>query len=488
MERAELKNFSLIEIPANKTLRGKTEYVLLNGGGHPYKGFSLFCKMLNDSDRAKNTRESYIAHVAHFLDYIAEISIVSPQKGVLTFDGFQLVDVIDAYPEFLSGGTNNTSDIMSEVATNLKRTALKKTSIAPHIAAVNLFLEYSETVQTQLMQLAEFEEDVGLLSNQTLFPVVTKGKLHKAEKIAIDEKSMLAGVISGGSQLKSFVRLKLPKNRQSKKKDLKDFPASKFVELLENGFKSYRDKTYYCLLGASGTRQCEADILTFEDLDFENQQVFTIDPTTRPLSDFNHYLTAQEVRDLPWKSRATPFTLLIEPWGSLFWYYLDLYMTHEYRPTEKHPFIFQILKGENKGSPFFEADKSSVRKLFKDKLKKAGMPRSYDGHSLRHMYGVFLKNYYPNPKVKDAYGLPDTTIQQLMGHASLESTLKYAKPDVDIYRAKHVTSQLMFAPIPELKLRATRAELQQRLMYIEEQIEEYSSSESSDTIKYLNDR
>jgi hypothetical protein len=48
------------------------------------------------------------------------------------------------------------------------------------------------------------------------------------------------------------------------------------------------------------------------------------------------------------------------------------------------------------------------------------------------MYGTYLLNYFP--RANGDYGLPAPMVQQLMGHASLKSTLKYARYDQDLLK------------------------------------------------------
>jgi integrase len=480
MINVALNNLSIIEIPANQTIRGIEDYILIQADGTPVHGFDMYCrKMMKDHEYG--TAINYIGHVVKFLDYLSEAAIVAPSHGIDFVDGLFLSEVIGMYRDFLEGGIHNDSDLIKEVAVNLSRSPLKSSSTIPHIAAVNGYLNYSEEIHMRLLEL-DGVEDLGLISTDRLFP--DSGKLvsmKSGERIAMLQKNVLSGVMAGGPKLKRLSALSHGKRTQPTYESMKDFPEQEFVNLIENGFNNYRDKAYYCLLGASGIRQCEADVLTFADLDFDNDEVHVIKPKSRSLKDYNHYLSKQEVNKLPWKGRNTKFTLLIQPWGAMFWHYYSLYMEHEWTPSKDHPFVFQIIRGENKGKPFFTSCKSSIRKTFKKAVKRIGLSSlysnlsdEYPGHSLRHMYGVFLRNYYPN--LNGGYGLETDIIQQTMGHVSADSTLKYARYDLNALRTKQIISQLMVSSPSELKILVTIDILEDKLKLLKSHLPNISKS------------
>jgi integrase len=480
MINVSLNNLSLIEIPANQTIRGIEDYVLIQADGTPVHGFDMYCRKLM-KDHEYGTAINYIGHVVKFLDYLSEVATVAPAHGIDFVDALFLSEVIGAYRDFLQSGVHNESDLIREVAVNLSRAPLKQSSTVPHIAAVNGYLLYSEEIHMRLLELDGIEE-LGLISTDRLFP--DAGKLvpiESGQKIAMLQKNVLSGVMAGGPKLKRLSALSYGKTTQQKYEGLKDFPAHKFVNLIEDGFNNYRDKAYYCLLGASGIRQCEADVITFADLDFENEEVHVIAPKSRSLQDYNHYLSVQEIKKIPWKGRNTKYTLLIEPWGAMFWHYYSLYMQHEWTPSKDHPFVFQIIRGKNKGKPFFTSCKSSIRKTFKKAVNSIGLTAlysslsdEYPGHSLRHMYGVFLRNYYPNPR--GGFGLDSDIIQSIMGHVSADSTLKYARYDLNKLRTQQIVSQLMLSSPSELKIQATIEVLEDKLELLKSHLPNNSES------------
>jgi integrase len=133
---------------------------------------------------------------------------------------------------------------------------------------------------------------------------------------------------------------------------------------------------------------------------------------------------------------------MIEPFAKIFWENLEKYLTLEYNSSVGHDFLFQ----NSDGRPFFASDRSSRDKTLKKYALKAGLPdvTGISTHSLRHMYGTYTLNYMPVPG-QPLPGLPITYVKILMGHASVTSTMKYAKHDTDIIEAyiQHANQYVM---------------------------------------------
>ena len=127
-------------------------------------------------------------------------------------------------------------------------------------------------------------------------------------------------------------------------------------------------------------------------------------------------------------------TLLIEPFASKFFESLKGYLDHERIAHGRHDFVFQYITGEQRGMPYFMSAASTRLEPFHKICTRIGvdLPRGTAAHSLRHMYGTYLLNYFP--RASGDYGLPAPMVQQLMGHASLKSTLKYARYDQDLLK------------------------------------------------------
>jgi integrase len=248
--------------------------------------------------------------------------------------------------------------------------------------------------------------------------------------------------------------------------DSRAFPYDKVIELIDD-MPSFREKTYYSLLAASGCRGHEGEqILLYDDINIADRSVRLVDPRSRPSHASYIALTPIERSQLSWKGRTSDVTLLIEPFASIFFESLEKYLEHEYLPHGKHNFLFQTLQGENFGRPRFLSDKGEALKRFHRICKRIGvqLPPRTGPHSLRHMYGTYLLNYFP--RSSGDYGLPIWMVQQLMGHKDIESTQKYARTDKDLLQLEieHANRVIFSKGTPktliELKLGALEAQVQ----------------------------
>lgn len=82
-----------------------------------------------------------------------------------------------------------------------------------------------------------------------------------------------------------------------------------------------------------------------------------------------------------------------------------------------------------------------VRERFKDSLRRAGLPLTYRVHDLRHTYATLLLNA----------GIPITTLQKLLGHDRMATTLLYARLSDATKRAHY------FAAMQEVQVRTPLA-------------------------------
>jgi integrase len=204
-----------------------------------------------------------------------------------------------------------------------------------------------------------------------------------------------------------------------------DFFPLQYISKLIHGASSYRDAALYSLLAATSLRVSEAIQILHKDVDLENRRVYAIDPKSNE-RDASSYRGLDEVdfNHLSWKGRTTKYTLLLEPYGTMFFEYHALYLKHEYK-TSYHNFLFQTKKGD----PLFLSDYSSVvyapfRKVSKSILEGTEYSGfSYTPHSLRHSYCVFFKNFVTHT---EGVGLRDSEIKALTGHKSEKIVARYA--------------------------------------------------------------
>lgn len=99
---------------------------------------------------------------------------------------------------------------------------------------------------------------------------------------------------------------------------------------------------------------------------------------------------------------------------------LDLYLRTE-RPASASPFLFLCLKGPARGQPLTPA---GVRSLFRYHRRTTGVAAA-NPHRFRHTFGA--------DAVRDGISLP--ALQQLMGHAHIQTTLLYVNlSPADVWR------------------------------------------------------
>lgn len=144
------KNVTLRKRSAN----GRPTWVLLGPDGRPIPAFSAFAHALRNG--AKNTLDSYCRHLAEFLDYLIEVSVI--HGGQLS--KMQLSEAIEAYGDYLQLGVDARSDVARAVAAQLPPGVNSTASLAPKKAAIRRFLRLSEDVKKEMVELTQLKGNV----------------------------------------------------------------------------------------------------------------------------------------------------------------------------------------------------------------------------------------------------------------------------------------------------------------------------------------
>lgn len=444
-----MKNLSLIET----TVQGVKAWRLLNKEGQPLEYFDIFSNILIKK-YSTNTRLSYCRNVALFIDYLEEVTNLYPNNNVT--QSF-LVDTIESFPEWLLYGEQTGNSIALKVSSSYSSPNYSRSTIDLIMASIRLFLSISERIRIAQESLEDYVDD-------KLFPEIDiKSNLSNYEKQSLVKKSMLAGVIAGGPQLLKICILPIKKS-QSYFTVERAFPFGKLISFIDS-LTSYRDKALYMFCAASGCRIHEALQLLIEDISVKERSVRLVDPFSRITHSSYKTLSAEQKTKLSWKGRQTDRTVLIQPFGDLFFEYLEKYIKHEYIPHNKHSFLFQHIRGNNKGKPYFLSAPSTRFEAFQKALNKVGLSDSLNQgvHSLRHMYGTYLVNYFP--KTDGTFGLPIAVVQKIMGHSTIKATQKYARHDKDLIAVElEYANNLIYDnkedfSLLELKRKALRSQL-----------------------------
>lgn len=405
--------------------------------------FENWCYTLSRKKKFK-TVKAYAGYNRVFLELLQFVTLL---HGELT--PLLLSQTIENYESYLVFGTSSENPNIAQAARVLGNRNLSGSSVGVALAALNSFVDASERLRLGMLEM----EANGYISSQQLsgFSLAQTIKMETPTSVraAIKKNSWLAGCLAGGARrikrvgLSAISKPSTLAHTDSYGGDELAFPIDKCKELIEAA-SSTRDKMLWSLLAASGARFSEAVTMLNEDVKIDIDPAFNrvliVDPTERH-NVLIKYISSAEINALPHKGRAHPQTFLIEPFASMFWIALDEYRT-ELRSQRlmapvRHDFLVRSLVD---GEPMHNSYQTLYERFHKAALKLT--QRSYGFHSLRHMYGYYLVNHCPNPNPHShrKYGLELSLVQQLMGHALIKTTKRYARQDVHLLQAAMAAS------------------------------------------------
>lgn len=469
-----LKNVTLL--PESKN--GKRTWKLLGPTGEPNEPFSIFADSISKR-LSRNTVDNYCRHLAQFFDYLFEASIsvhLFSADGLLTSG--TLLEIVEAYDEYLVYGDDSGNELAKIVSRTLPSPRNTRETCSLKHAPLRKFLKLSDKIHQQTMELI----NAGLIqrreSSESLFDSDRLTVQPSApQRQALLGNSMLAGVISRGAKLVPSAILPTV-NPQTPFDENRAFPYDKIEEFISK-LPSHRDKAFYSLLAASGCRKHEGLQVLWDDVNVDQREVAMVDPASRANCKSYLYLTPEERSKLGWKGRTTQRTMLLEPFASMFFSELAEYLRHEYIPHGLHRFVFQYRHSALEGRPFFLSDSDTHLELFHKIAKECGIDQSVRGpHSLRHAYGSYLLNYFP--RVDGGFGLNMGIVQQMMGHAELKSTQKYARHDRDL-----IMAELKYANAMLFERGFTKSLLQMKLEALNAQVRKVEEDIKKDHLTRL---
>ncbi|WP_156135964.1 tyrosine-type recombinase/integrase [Delftia sp. ZNC0008] len=420
-----MKNVSLLGIEVD----GRKSFALLDVDGRRVASFDAFANSIIRNP--VNTRMAYCRNLARFFDYFIEATRhLATKAAVPTRD--DLVDVLAAYREYLVYGGHSGNRLARDVSSTLPSPMVSTASCDLMHAPVRRFIELSETLRKHLEELARHGLLTSTIDPLPLLPSVGTRPTKRFQKAALLTSSMLAGVVSGGPQL--LKEAALPSVRgTSPYNEKRAFPFDAALPLIDK-MPSWRDKALYSFCAASGCRISEALQLLWEDVRVAESTVKLVAPNRRANDSSYLALEPWERDKLVWKGRATQTTFLIEPFASIFFEALEKYIRFEYMPHGLHQFVFQHRRKGMEGRPFFLSAPSTRNEVFQTAVAGcillASERKGLSVHSLRHLYGTYLLNYFP--RADGSYGLPIGLVKHLMGHNSVTSTERYARHDTDL--------------------------------------------------------
>lgn len=413
-----MKNLSIITLPNSRKR-------LLDKEGVPIDSFNRFLNYLEPKVKPK-TFVTYIEYVAKFIDYLVELGVYdakeAPRQSAID-------NAINKYPEFLCQGMNSRDPFVRDIAKKMGRKNGMLNTV-PAISAVNHFLQFSQQLARDMLEYMEYEQGVKIDAPEFVFAALKDITNISPQEIKRIRSNSVLG--SNLRQIKATRNSKLY-GRNSKavgsvsERD-KDFPITRFEELID-AEPCPRNRSFWLLLAGGGLRQSEGVSLPKGLVDCEMQKVRVQDPND--LRCASKYAKKEKMR---WKGRETAIVYFIPALKGRFF---DAYLEYlKIRPISDAEFLFLKMDRDGYGDALINASNQSLNEAFKKAQERIGMEPEYTLHSLRHMYGVYMKNYFPNPYRNNELGLDAEDVQVLMGHANISSTHVYARTKSEVLQAK----------------------------------------------------
>lgn len=425
---------------------GQETWTLSTREGVPILAFNYFCE--KNGEYSFRTQKRYAEVASRFIDYLYEARVFDQvvRPGYLN-------SVVEAYPTLLRDGSDVTAsrvrksgtDLwLAEVAERLDWVPLAPKSFDNTIAAVNRFLRLSESLAREAGEKAAL---LGIDAKQGYAALINAldgiVPLSRHEVAAIKQNSMFGNVAKYAPKgLQRARRLRSPGGPSSSSRRILDFPRESLTALIEAA-ETWRDKSLWLLLAATGLRCSEALNLLLGDVDMEAQKIYVFDPTGRRAE-----LGGNAPNRLRFKGREMAQTFPIPELRRDTFFALQQYLRFEFVPCYKPgepAYLFQYVEPNRRGQPYVDASHSALAQNFKRAVIAANIPLAIDGkdwvlHSLRHMYGVYMLNDFPVNPEHGQFGLPLVDVQMMMGHASIRSTAHYARSKARRLEAKLTAS------------------------------------------------
>jgi hypothetical protein len=446
---------------------GKEHYVLkstcCDSLGYEFAPLTIYMRELINGGAPTETLRAYGLSIGGFINYF-DLGL-----SYITHNTQEINELYRNYHSYLTVGENSSSDVVQKICITLPSPKVMTSSSRTYHAPIKDFLkELSRniTAQKDLERSGLIESSPPLEELTTCLSKITPSYINttRRQREARNAKTSVPRANSDTPNVKPSFNSHIPETSwcDIPLTDSDYFPFEHIRDLIYSA-RSYRNRTLWALLAACGPRESEADQMLWSDLS-ANSEVHLIDPHTRNHPEQSYMgITEIERNKLQWKGRNTHLTVLLEPYGEIFFESLALYKKHEYIYGTGHNFIFQT----NTGRPLYLADyKSVVYEQFKSAAKRvlSGTPhqnKTFAPHSLRHSYIFFFKNYLEH---SNGIGLSDHELLMLTGHTSMDSLRKYGKLDREIMLEK-----ISYA-MQRLRKGTPKSAMEYQIAYLEERI------------------
>lgn len=383
--------------------------------------FSNYCFYLASQGVAAGTYKRYTLAVASKLDYIeVGLSLNLAQGSV-----FSIYTSFDLY---LMSGLSSDDALVKTMTSVLGERILSGVSRSVNAAAADSFIGFCayecKRVKSRMENGLPYP-DYG--RDERILVGLATAEFDKQIRRAQDQ---LGRKIRKGTSRTSDHVNRFEDKSSTPIKPNKYFPLGKISRLIESA-GSYRDSALWALCAATSMRISEALQVLWEDINFAEGTILCVCPEGRPNINVSYRgLTSEQVKCLKWKARETDQTVLLEPYGALFFKYLALYRVDG--SSSQHNFIFETEEGRplclsDYGQVVLAPFKRAAAPIYEElnlSLVRVGL------HSLRHSYCYFMYNFLT---FENGHKLTLTDLAKLTGHKSLKTLEKYAHRDRELF-------------------------------------------------------
>lgn len=447
---------------------GMEIFSLADLSGHTDKHFDYFAEKFIAQGAALASVRAYLYGAANFLDYAVEEGSFSGTATIAEIN--RMIDRYIPMRRALGDLRKKRRDghvflddswehWALDVGDRLKFRPLNQTITT--VAAINRFLNSCRDFTIAEVDRLNLSVDFTRANYRSVSLVIERSRgITRHEKMAMLRRSALSNLMRSGPR-RITSRVSSPGKGDPPPKIERDFPLERLPSLI-NAANTYRDKVRIIALAGLGIRQSEADNLRWRDIDFSTRQVFVHDPEFA-VGAFPGVKTSKG----RFKGREHRETRFLPVLKDLFFQNLRMYIANEYIPDCGHDFVLQCLQGPDAGKPYEEVSDEGKRSLFRRLVNKIDCPTLPDGslptgHSLRHLYGVYMLNFLPVP---GGFGLTLEQVKKLMGHKDITQTQRYARSDTVILAAQmeyadRYIMQRSGGNLDAMELMATRLEAQ----------------------------
>ncbi|WP_367237299.1 tyrosine-type recombinase/integrase [Pseudomonas sp. Rh2] len=448
---------------------GKRYHVLRSSDqdnfGKEFTPLSIHLRDLIESGSHQQSVRKSGPCVANFIDYFHIASkYITPTKTAIN-------TVFREYHSYLTAGEDSFSETVRKVCETKPSPKVENSSSFNYHMQIIPFLKDLKNIQQTYEEYIENgltadQPETSQLIDSLMKITPSMSKVSKYEKAAMKHHitPMTAG--SCKKQRRASYTGHIP-YEESFAKTLEEhqfFPLDRITDLINNA-SSFRNACLYALIAATNARDSEADQILWEDINFSTREVLLRNPNTRSHpSEAYRGISEIDRNRLEWKGRGTELTVLLEPYGTLFFKKLEDYLRYEYNPSCGHNFVFH----DKHGKPLFLCDYSTViLHQFKQAAAKAlpdqpHLARRLGLHSLRHSNIYFFKNYLEHSQ---GQGLNDSELILLTGHSDIRSLQKYAKADRELLLEKISLANHM------RKHGSIKSSIEYQVKYLEERLE-----------------